>query len=192
MTVAALYIDGGGPYPRMAGVDCWDEARDARNYPGPWPVVAHPPCAPWGRLKHFAKRQGERHLALVALAQVRAYGGVLEHPADSSLWSLTCLPLPGQQSDAFGGRTVEVCQCEWGHVTRKRTWLYAVRTTAFEVPPFPGREPTHSICNGRGKNLKSGTVRLRASAEQARLSPPEFAAYLVRLAAAAAEQRRVA
>ena len=29
-TVAALYVDPRGPYPKMLGVECWNEARDAR------------------------------------------------------------------------------------------------------------------------------------------------------------------
>ena len=47
--IAALYVQSNGVYADLAGVDPWYEARDARTYAGPWPVVAHPPCARWGR-----------------------------------------------------------------------------------------------------------------------------------------------
>ena len=43
--VAALYVEKGGVYYGLPGVDPWDEERDARLYDGPWRVVAHPPCA---------------------------------------------------------------------------------------------------------------------------------------------------
>ena len=41
MTVAALYVEPDGPYAGLDGVEVWDEARDARTYAGPQPVVAH-------------------------------------------------------------------------------------------------------------------------------------------------------
>ena len=47
--IAALYVAAGGTYFGLEGVDPWDEKRDARAYPGPNPVVAHPPCKRWGR-----------------------------------------------------------------------------------------------------------------------------------------------
>ena len=45
--IAALYVQEGGCYFGLEGVDPWDEARDARRYAGPHPVVAHPPCGRW-------------------------------------------------------------------------------------------------------------------------------------------------
>jgi hypothetical protein len=40
--IAALFVDDGGSYFGLPGVDPWPEARDARRYAGPWPAVAHP------------------------------------------------------------------------------------------------------------------------------------------------------
>jgi len=46
--IAALYVQEGGCYTGLDGVDPWPESRDARSYAGPYPVVAHPPCERWG------------------------------------------------------------------------------------------------------------------------------------------------
>lgn len=48
--IAALFVDARGCYADLDGVDPWPVERDARKYPGPYPVVAHPPCSRWCRL----------------------------------------------------------------------------------------------------------------------------------------------
>lgn len=185
--VAALYIDPRGPYPGMRGVDCWDATRDARLYHGPHPVVAHPPCGPWSRLRHLY--QGSEHdCAVRAVAQVQAHGGVLEHPAHSRLWAACGLPLPGDPSDGHG-ITIQVDQVRWGHVARKRTWLYLVGVRARVRLP-PPREPTHWIGSYRKHNAFNAKRRGApapdhikiCSAQQARRTPPAFAKWLVSLA----------
>jgi hypothetical protein len=166
ITVAALYIDPRGPYPKMPGVECWDVTRDARNYAGPWPVVAHPPCGPWGQCRPLCTKQ-DRALGLIAVGQVRRWGGVLEHPRHSTLLRAAELPLPGELPDTHGGVTVEVDQCDFGHVARKPTWLYCV---GVKPPPhrLPRRAPARSVEN--------------CSREQRRRTPPAFAEWLVALA----------
>jgi hypothetical protein len=47
--IAAIFVETGGVYFGLPGVDPWDKVRDARSYPGPFPVVAHPPCQRWGK-----------------------------------------------------------------------------------------------------------------------------------------------
>jgi hypothetical protein len=47
--ISALYVEAGGGYFGLPGVDAWDESRDARQYSGSNPVVAHPPCQRWGK-----------------------------------------------------------------------------------------------------------------------------------------------
>ena len=62
--VAALYVQEDGCYVGLPDVDPWPESRDARLYEGPWPVVAHPPCARGCRLaglveKRWGHKRGE-------------------------------------------------------------------------------------------------------------------------------------
>lgn len=196
--IAALYIDPRGPYPSLSGVDCWDESRDARLYEGPHPVVAHPPCGPWGRFRHLY-RGTEHDCAPRAVAQVREWGGVLEHPAGSKLWEWEGLPLPGDATDAWGGRTYVVDQCDWGHVARKRTWLYVVRVDQRWVMRQLAKRrgtgvPTHWCSGfrpGGGRKYPAQYKRTGCavppgikvcSAQQRRRTPLEFAKFLVELA----------
>jgi hypothetical protein len=181
-TVAALYVDEFGPYVSMPGVDAWDVSRDATDYHGPHPVVAHPPCGPWSRMSHFSKHQ-DPFCAPTAVLQVQAHGGVLEHPADSKLFAHEGLPMPGELPDRFGGRTYDLRQCDFGHVCSKPTWIYVVGGDhAWIVSQLRARlgrgVATHSVCNGRG--MAGG--KKRATALQARLTPPAFAEFLVELA----------
>jgi hypothetical protein len=137
VVIAALYVETGGCYGDLAGVDPWDLARDARTYAGPHPVVAHPPCERWGRFWHGSPRKPHQfHLGddggcfAAALAAVRQWGGVLEHPADSLAWAAHGLTPPPRSggwhvADMVGGWTCYVEQGFYGHNARKATWLYA-------------------------------------------------------------------
>jgi hypothetical protein len=132
--IAALFVATGGVYFNTPGVDPWDESRDARNYAGPYPVVAHPPCTRWCQLAYVVQaRYGHKvgddgGCFEKALASVRAYGGVLEHPAFTIAWKTFGLPRPrriGWAQTECGGWVCEVSQRAYGHPARKLTWLYA-------------------------------------------------------------------
>jgi hypothetical protein len=190
MTVAALFVRADSVYKGMRGVDAWDIERDARAWPGGAPVVAHPPCRAWGRLRHLAKpRPDEKALALYAVERVRAFGGVLEHPAHSTLWAAAGLPLPGLR-DAWGGWTLPVVQSWWGHRAEKATWLYVVGCEPANVPDIPLvlGEASHVIAQCRtlpgGGRLRAGMPGWRPECTKAERehTPPAFAAWLVELA----------
>jgi hypothetical protein len=145
-TVAALYVEPQGVYAGIPGVDPWDETRDARQYPGPHPVVAHPPCQRWGRFWHGSTRKPHQYQLgddggcfAAALNAVRRWGGVLEHPAHSKAWDAFGLlkPKAGQgwicdmHSQVF---TCYVEQGHYGHASRKPTWLIAARIQYADLP----------------------------------------------------------
>ena len=100
--IAALFVQTGGCYFGLPDVDPWDEARDARKYAGPWPVVAHPPCSRWCKLAGLVearwghKRGEDGGCFKSALESVRRFGGVLEHPAYSDAWPTFALPEPNR------------------------------------------------------------------------------------------------
>lgn len=180
--VTVLFARRDSIYKSMAGCDVWDADRDALNWPGDSPVVAHPPCRAWGRLRNFARpRPGERELALWAVDQIRQFGGVLEHPASSLLWKEKPLPALGTV-DPWGGYTLPVCQWWWGHRAEKATWLYICGIEPKALPPIPLRfgEPTHVITQG----LKKGDIgwRPRVTDWEREATPSDFARWLVEVA----------
>lgn len=141
-TIAALFVQEGGTYYSLPGVDPWPEVRDARLYPGPLPVVAHPPCQRWGKMWFgqplTVKKTGVRKKKgddggcfAAALAAVRNWGGVIEHPWGSHAWPHFGLNVPKRaggwiQADDLGGWTCCVEQGQYGHYARKPTLLYVV------------------------------------------------------------------
>lgn len=149
MKVAALFVETNGVYFGLPDVEPWDEERDARLYAGPWPVVAHPPCARWSRLAGFTeyrfglKRGEDGGMFAAALEAVQKFGGVLEHPAYSSAWARFNLPRPlwknGWTLGLEGGATCYVEQGRYGLPVKKATWLYAY---GVELPELRwGHEP---------------------------------------------------
>lgn len=168
--VAALFVRSDSCYFEL-GADCWDKQRDARSYTGPGPVIAHPPCRGWGRLRHWAKpRPDEKALALFAVDTVRRCGGVLEHPHGSTLWHAKQLPLPGHGPDAWGGWTLLVDQGWWGHAAPKPTYLYIVGCTREDIGELPVQ-----------LRRAAGRTMSLSPADRER-TPPLFAQFLLRVA----------
>ena len=198
--IAALYVAPRGTYDDLEGVELWDATRDARQYDGPWPVVAHPPCARWCRLAglveaRYGHKRGEDDGCFeAALASVRRWGGVLEHPAFSDAWTAFGLPIPpaeGWQRGICGGWVCYVEQGRYGHLAKKATWLYAY---GIETPPTMrwGRLPdcTSRACvSWCGNKIRSHESRQRLRPAESAATPVEFRDQLLSIGALAWDDR---
>ena len=192
--IAALFVETGGCYYGVPGVDPWDRARDARAYAGPWPVVAHPPCERWGRFatRHGGKVGEDDGCFAAALNAVRRYGGVLEHPAGSKAWNAFNLPLPaprgGWRGDLPNAWVCCVEQGHYGHVARKATWLYAVGPWPPELiwGSSGQRLPAKRLAErGYESARRCGSVANMSSRARQR-TPPAFRDVLIAIAASLA------
>lgn len=199
MTVAALFVERGGVYFGLEDVDPWDEARDARLYDGPHPVVAHPPCARWSRLAGFTearfgyKRGEDGGCFESALHSVHTYGGVLEHPAHSAAFAKFGLPKPiwtdGWTLGLDGGASCYVEQGRYGLPVKKATWLYAFGVDLPELRwgytadadgdepngPHGGLDAWRDKWGGRRGKLEEGNSHLSACiVDGVRVRSPHF------------------
>lgn len=193
--IAALYVETGGCYFGVPGIDPWDEKRDARKYAGPHPVVAHPPCQRWGALgaANYARWGGLHNMPkndagcfASALHAVRLWGGVLEHPAKSMAWEhfiLTKPPRHGWAKCKTGGYVCEVWQSAYGHKANKATWLYYVGEV--HPPELDWSRPVGEYQVGfqdtRGKSANKPTL----SPREASATPEGFRNILIGLASQA-------
>lgn len=197
--IAALYVVKGGCYYGLPDVDPWDKSRDARLYAGPWPVVAHPPCERWGRYWGGSpatwprlKLGDDGGCFAAALAAVRRFGGVLEHPEGSHAWRVFGLAMPSRggawiNADLEGGWTCCVEQGAYGHRARKATWLYAAKV---ELPSlkwgkaegdFVRLEDGFHSAEERRRAVKTGACQ-RLSSNQRAATPLPFRDLLLSIA----------
>lgn len=186
-TVAVLCARRDSIYKTMPGLDVYDAERDARSYVGPAPIIGHPPCRGWGRLRGLAKpAPGELDLGRWVFDQARQFGGVIEHPAFSTLWTDRNAPRPGRTipRDSFGGWTLQLPQYWFGHKASKETWLYVVGVEPGAIPAIPLRfgEPEYVVSSSlRGPNAR----RKELTKSDRERTPPAFAEWLVDLARSA-------
>jgi len=190
--VAALFVQGDGRYSEgllIPHVDLWTEARDARTYTGPLPVVAHPPCQLWGNLAavNYSRWGGDHNRPgndggcfKAAMDAVEKWGGVLEHPAGSLAFKTYGIEKPqarGWQRSGDGW-VCEVWQSAYGHRARKATWLYYCG----ENPPadlrWERKEGTHQVGFKFGTDNAKPTLGKR----EANATPVEFRDALLQLA----------
>jgi hypothetical protein len=211
-TVAALFVERGGVYWGLDGVDPWDEARDARTYAGPWPVVAHPPCERWGSYWHGGpnserfprerrKLGDDAGCFAAAIAAVRRFGGVLEHPANSHAWKAFGLIAPPSDgawvaAGDFIGWTCRVEQGHFGHKARKGTWLYCAGVSSLPTLPWQKSAAAFRLDDSfnsaaeraewkaRGGGKRHGGLRLTKGERKA--TPPAFRDLLLSIARASA------
>jgi hypothetical protein len=199
--IAALYVQAAGVYAGLPVVDLWDEPRDARRYAGPHPCVAHPPCERWGRFWHGSTRRPHQFTLgddggcfKAALAAVRRWGGVLEHPADSHAWAAFGLARPARGggwvvADGEGGWTCCIEQGFYGHFARKPTWLYANGIALPELKWGCGGQRLHPVAvarHGYAKARRIGMVAMiggKRKTEIRNATPPAFRDLLIAMTA---------
>lgn len=159
--IAAIFVHSRGPYMNLPGVDAWDVKRNAMKYFGPHPAVAHPPCQRWGNYWFGSPSCGPRFKLgddggqfSHALAVVRCFGGVIEHPAHTKAFKHYGLGKPkregGWQRSADGrGWICQVHQGWYDHPADKATWLYAVVPDGAALPELKwGKSPATRKIDG--------------------------------------------
>jgi hypothetical protein len=203
--IAALFVETGGIYSGLSDVDVWGIERDARNYAGPFPVIAHPPCERWGRYWHGSPRKPHQYRLgdddgcfAAALHAVRKFGGVLEHPAYSRAFEAYGIMWPlvgaGWLRTRCGAFVCHVEQGHYGHMARKATWLYAVNCQLPILPwqPSPQRLPQIAVERyGYEKARRSGVMAYVGGANKKKIrgaTPPAFRDMLLDIARSAVTQ----
>lgn len=187
---AVLFAQRGGSYWGEPGLDVYDEQRDAFNYDGKLPVVAHPPCSRWCKMAPVlqAKYPDEKYLVgndggtfAFALERVNECGGVLEHPMSSIAWKHYGLRKPSKRGWSRSGKgwVCQVYQSRYGHKAAKGTWLYYCGERKPRPLKWGKKRGTHQISydSSRGdKNLPS------LNSTDASRTPPPFRDLLLSIA----------
>ncbi len=166
MKTPVLFVQKNSKYYNYDCFDCYDEQRNALTSQARVPLICHPPCRKFSRLRAFSKAPlKEKQLAYFALDRVRMYGGILEHPKSSTLWKTGNFNLDGTV-DQYGGFLRTVNLSDFGFPAKKPTNLYFVGLRPGELPSIPlnFNAITHCITtSSKYSNLKEISANQRAA-----------------------------
>ena len=175
MRLVILFTEKNSIYKTL-DCDCYDEKRNALTYAGNSPVIAHPPCRLFSKMRKFSTANiNEKKLAYWAVKLIRQNGGILEHPAGSLLWKEMNLPLPGQV-DEFGGTSILVWQSWFNHPCQKKTLLYICGLKISEIPIYKinFNAIEYVVSKSRKRNGKKEISKSKRST-----TPVKFAKWLI-------------
>lgn len=155
--IAALFVEKNGAYYGLDDVDPWPEERDARKYPGPYAVVAHPPCSRWCRLAGLVearwghKRGDDGGCFESALSSVRKWGG-------------------GNRASGLVGRVeqIPVAYSNSGHGLAARNVRRMVLSCRTRALWSPGKEGDLALCVQRRRATVSRLAYSRGPREYGR------------------------
>jgi hypothetical protein len=174
--ISVLCTNENSNYKLIPGLDLWPASRDMHHYGGSNPVICHPPCAQWSRMRAFANdNPSQKFLALMCWDIVNSNGGIFEHPSASSFWHYVC---------ADRSRLISVNQSWWGFPCRKTTWLYFSKCQPLSYPlSFIPVVHTISTTSKKYRKFKE----LQGSKQNRSLMPLPFCQYLVDCVRASSE-----
>lgn len=147
------------------------------------------------RKPHQFKLGDDKGCFTAALAAVRQFGGVIEHPCDSHAWRHFGLVPPkrfaGWQPAGDGGWTCYVEQGHYGHMSRKPTWLLVHGVPRDRLPDLnwsKGEQrlhPTALARYGYKKARRIGMTAMVGGKDKTKIrnaTPPAFRDLLIDLA----------
>lgn len=176
MKPTILFTQKNSTYNRL-GVECYDAERNALSYPGKGPVICHPPCRLFSRMRKFSTAPGcERLLGMYSVALVRKFGGIVEQPAGSKLWEL-CKISRSTNPDQYGGFIININQSWFGYQCRKSTDLYIVGCQVKDLPAVPMNFDAIQFCISSSRSLPE-----LKNKESRSFTTEKFARWLIEIA----------
>lgn len=181
--IAVLYARQDSIYKNY-DLEVFDSVRNAYNYTGSAPVICHPPCRAWSRLRSFSKHDlSELGTAFHAFTLVKQNGGVFEHPSSSLFFKKYIL----SQKSNFQHKefVVGVDQSWFGHKAKKNTWLFVSGISHADLPPYPLSMDAIQHTVSTSKKSKSGkklNPKREISKADRERTPKLFAEWLISIA----------
>lgn len=124
--ISILCVARKSNYFNIPDLDLWTEERNAYLFNGNNPIIAHPPCAQWSKMRAFSRPDKvAKNLALFCWEYVNQNGGCLEHPQGSALFKYV---------GANRSQIVSINQNWFGFPSRKTTYIYFAKCEPERYP----------------------------------------------------------